>query len=33
MDFGVVNDYLCEVMGEDFIVKDFCIWGGMLVVV
>lgn len=32
IDLGDVNVYLCEVVGEDFSVKDFCIWVGMVLV-
>ncbi|KAG1442709.1 hypothetical protein G6F57_018319 [Rhizopus arrhizus] len=28
VDSGAVNDYLREVMGEDFTAKDFRTWGG-----
>jgi len=30
LDSGAVNDYLREVMGEDFTAKDFRTWGGTL---
>lgn len=33
IDLGLVNDYLCEVSGGEFIVKDFCIWGGIVQVI
>lgn len=33
VDSGAVNDYLREVMGEDFTAKDFRTWGGTLAAV
>ncbi|MFS2046795.1 DNA topoisomerase IB, partial [Stenotrophomonas geniculata] len=33
VDSGAVNDYLREVMGEDFTAKDFRTWGGTVAAV
>jgi DNA topoisomerase IB len=33
VDSGAVNDYLREVMGEDFTAKDFRTWGGTMAAV